>query len=38
VTLRRTCGNNKNILTGSWLPEKTKILEECLNEVNYRII
>jgi predicted nucleic acid-binding protein len=38
VTLRRTYENNKNILAGNWLTEKTKILEEYLNEVNYRII
>jgi predicted nucleic acid-binding protein len=38
VTLRRTYENNKNILASNWLTEKTKIWEEYLNEVNYRII
>jgi predicted nucleic acid-binding protein len=38
VTLRRTYENNKNILDSNRLIGKTKILEEYLNEVNYRII
>ena len=38
VSLRRIYEYNKNTLTEKWLGEKTKILEEYLNEVNYKII
>jgi predicted nucleic acid-binding protein len=38
VSLRRTYENNKKILNENLILEKTRILEEYLNEVNYRII
>jgi predicted nucleic acid-binding protein len=38
VSLRRTYEYYKNKLNDNWLIEKLKILEEYLNEVNYRII
>jgi predicted nucleic acid-binding protein len=38
VSLRRTYEHNKNILNDNWLLEKAKILDEYLNEVNYRIV
>ncbi|GHV31904.1 hypothetical protein AGMMS4952_21390 [Spirochaetia bacterium] len=36
--MRRAYENNKNKLDDTWLTEKTKQLDEYLNEVNYRII
>jgi predicted nucleic acid-binding protein len=38
VSLRRTYEHNKNILNENWLLEKSRILDEYLNEVNYRIV
>jgi predicted nucleic acid-binding protein len=38
VSLRRTYEYCKNKLDDNWLMEKLKILDEYLNEVNYRII
>jgi predicted nucleic acid-binding protein len=38
VSLRRTYEYYKNKLDDNWLMEKLKILDEYLNEVNYRII
>jgi predicted nucleic acid-binding protein len=38
VSLRRTYEYYKNQLDNDWLIEKLKILDEYLNEVNYRII
>ena len=38
VSLRRTYEFYKNKLDDNWLVEKVKILDEYLNEVNYRII
>jgi predicted nucleic acid-binding protein len=38
VSLRRTYENNKRKLDDNWLTEKTKLLDEYLKEVNYRII
>jgi predicted nucleic acid-binding protein len=38
VSLRRIYENNKKVLNENWMLEKTRILEEYLNEVNYRII
>ncbi|MDR2631735.1 MAG: PIN domain-containing protein [Spirochaetaceae bacterium] len=38
VSLRRTYEYYKNKLDDNWLIEKLKILDEYLNEVNYRII
>jgi predicted nucleic acid-binding protein len=38
VSLRRTYEYYKNRLDNNWLMEKLKILDEYLNEVNYRII
>jgi predicted nucleic acid-binding protein len=38
VSLRRTYEYYKNKLEDNWLIEKVKILDEYLNEVNYRII
>ncbi|MDR3238415.1 MAG: PIN domain-containing protein [Spirochaetia bacterium] len=38
ISLRRTYEHNKNILTDNWLLEKTKILDEYLNEVNYQVV
>ncbi|MDR3334363.1 MAG: PIN domain-containing protein [Treponema sp.] len=38
VVLRRFFEHNKDRLDGNWLNEKTKILQEYLNEVNYYVI
>jgi predicted nucleic acid-binding protein len=38
VSLRRTYENNKSKLDDNWLTEKAKLLDEYLNEVNYRIV
>jgi predicted nucleic acid-binding protein len=38
ICLRRVYEYNKKKLTTGWLTEKTKELDEYLNEVNYRII
>jgi predicted nucleic acid-binding protein len=38
IGLRRTYQYYKNKLDDNWLTEKTKILDEYLNEVNYRIV
>jgi predicted nucleic acid-binding protein len=38
VSLRRTYEYYKKKLDETWLTEKSKILDEYLNEVNYRII
>jgi predicted nucleic acid-binding protein len=38
VSLRRTYEYYKNRLDDAWLAEKSKLLDEYLNEVNYRII
>jgi predicted nucleic acid-binding protein len=38
VSLRRTFEQNKRVVDNKWLSEKTKILDEYLNEVNYRIV
>jgi predicted nucleic acid-binding protein len=38
VSLRRTYENNKSKLDDNWLTVKTKLLDEYLNEVNYRIV
>jgi predicted nucleic acid-binding protein len=38
ISLRRMYEYNKKKFNGSWLTEKTKEIEEYLNEVNYRII
>jgi predicted nucleic acid-binding protein len=38
VSLRRTYEYYKNKLNDTWLAEKSELLDEYLNEVNYRII
>ncbi|MDR3247737.1 MAG: PIN domain-containing protein [Treponema sp.] len=38
ISLRRTYEHNKSILDENWLLEKAKILDEYLNEVNYRVV
>jgi predicted nucleic acid-binding protein len=38
ICLRRTYEHYKKKLEGNWLTEKVKILDEYLNEVNYRIV
>ncbi|MDR1317896.1 MAG: PIN domain-containing protein [Spirochaetales bacterium] len=38
VSLRRTYDYYKKKLDDAWLSEKSKLLDEYLNEVNYRII
>jgi predicted nucleic acid-binding protein len=38
VSLRRTYEYYRNKLDNTWMAEKSKILDEYLNEVNYRII
>ena len=38
IGLRRTFERNKHKLANDWLNKKTKILDECLNEVNFMII
>jgi predicted nucleic acid-binding protein len=38
VSLRRVYEHNKGKLNNGWLAEKTKEIDEYLNEVNYRII
>jgi predicted nucleic acid-binding protein len=38
VSLRRIYEHNRAVLTENWLTEKTRILEEYLNEVNYRVV
>jgi predicted nucleic acid-binding protein len=38
IVLRRTYEANMNYLGDDWLGEKTKILDEYLNEVNFMII
>jgi len=38
IVLRRTYENNKSKLEDDWLNKKVKILDEYLNEVNYKVL
>jgi predicted nucleic acid-binding protein len=38
IALRRIYENNKNKLKTEWLNQKTKLLDDFLNEVNYRVL